>query len=171
MTDVITGEYSRWRSNLVDAHRLLKVAVWDTGPERPVKPAKPVPPKAPHGSIEADIAAIELKEAIANYDAQLAHYIAQLKDHDAWHARHSGPVILEMWSCDWKDAARHDTTATAEGRQHRRRYYRYDPRAQHQGLPVGTAPGRSHAEQIERRAAADQALEVAQASDPEFGSY
>jgi hypothetical protein len=37
------------------------------------------------------------------------------------------------------------------------------------GLPADVAPGRSHAEQIERQAADAQAAETARRNDPFFG--
>lgn len=171
MVDVVISQHARYRNSLLDTFASLRVGVWDIGPERPIKPAKPVMSKtARPGSVEYDIEQIELRSAVENYEKQLTHYLAQLKDHDSWHRRHSGPVVSEMWSVDWRDAQRHDTAATAEGRQRARRYYRYDPKAPRLGLPVGVEPGRSHAEQIERHAADVQALEVVKADDPQFGS-
>jgi hypothetical protein len=77
MTEVIIGEHSRYRNNLIDIHQSLKVHVWDIGHEKPIPPAKPVPAKVPPGSIEADIEAIALREAVANYEKLLTAYIAQ----------------------------------------------------------------------------------------------
>lgn len=171
MAEVVTGEHSRYRSNLIDYHRTLMVGVWDIGPEQPHRPAKPVVSKeAPPGSVEYDIEQIKSRSVVENYEKQLAHYLAQIKDHDGWHVRHSGPVIMEMWSCDWADAQRHDSRAVAEGRQHKRRYFKFDPRAPRQGLPVGIEPGASHREQLTRQEQSHQALEIAKANDPEFGS-
>jgi hypothetical protein len=168
MAEVIVSEHVRYRSTLNDAMPSLKTRVWDTGPQRPVPPARPVPPKGLHG-IEADIAAIELKEAVANFDVQLTRHVALLKEHDIWHARHSGPVVLEMWVVDARDAIRHDTRAVGEGRQSKRRYFIYDQKKPRQGLPVGVEPGASHAEQIERQADDAAALAEAKRADPVFG--
>jgi hypothetical protein len=169
MTEVVTGEFSKYRSSLLDDHRLLKVLVFDIGSERPVPPVRPVPRKLPPG-LEADIEAISMKEAVANYERQLERYVAELKEHDSWHARHSGPTIIEWWTVDWRDAATYDARAVAEGRQRRRRYYEYRPQARNMGLPADVVPGRSYAEQVERQAAQAETAAAARRDDPEFGS-
>jgi hypothetical protein len=171
MAEVITGEHSRYRSNLIDVHASMKILIWDIGPERPVRPAKPVPPNAPPDSVEALIAGIELKEAVANFQQQLEHYVVLLKAHDSWHAQHNGPTVILQWSCDARDTFANDGRAVAEGRQHKRRYYRYDPRAPRMGLPVGVEPGASHQAALERQAADDHAHEEARRNDPVFGEH
>jgi hypothetical protein len=170
MAEVITGEFSKYRSNLLDIHQSLKVAIWDVGPEKPVRPAKPVVSKeARPGTVEYDIEQIELRSTVENYEKLLASYLAQLKDYEQWHQAHSGPVTFVQWSCDWVDTQRHDSRAVAEGRQRARRYHRFDPRAPRQGLPVGAEPGASHREQVIRREEAEQAAEAARRNDPFFG--
>jgi hypothetical protein len=169
LTEVITGEFSKYRSNLLDIHQSMKVRVWDTGPEKPVPPARPVPAKVLAGTIEHDIEAIALREAVANYEKLLGSYVTLLRDHDGWHSRHSGPVVFEQWSCDAADTFRHDGRSVAEGRTRARRYYKYDARAPRMGLPVGVEPGASHREQVMHQAAQAEAAEAARKNDPFFG--
>jgi hypothetical protein len=168
--DVQTGEFTRYRNSLLDEQASLKVLVWDVGPEKPHRPAKPVVSKeARPGSVEYDIEQIELRSVVENYEKILGAYLASLRDFESWHQRHSGPILLTQWTCDARDTFRHDSRAVAEGRQNKRRYYRYDPKAARLGLPVGIEPGRSHAEQIARQADDAAALALAKAADPVFG--
>jgi hypothetical protein len=86
MAEIRTGEFSRWRNDLVDAHQSLKINLWDCGPERPTRPAKPVVSQAARsGSVEYDLEQIELRSAVENYEKTLAIYLANLLlDRPGW---------------------------------------------------------------------------------------
>jgi hypothetical protein len=174
MAEVVTGEHSRYRNNLIDAHRESQVVLWDCGPEKPRSPVRPIAPKGMAGDAEYDLAVIELKEKLEDYEAALKRYKRDQEDFEHWHAKNGGPIEFQMWSCDARDALEHDARAVHEGRQSRKRYYlssktRGYAHLANNGLPAGVTPGRGHEANLDRQAADDQALARARREDPVFG--
>jgi hypothetical protein len=123
MAEVITGEYSKYRSTLLDIHQSIMVVLWDCGPERPTPPERPETPRGKAGDPQYDLAVIELKEKIEDYEVALKAFGAALRHHEAWWRRHGGPVEQTFWSCDARDALANDARAVQEGRQTRARWY------------------------------------------------
>ena len=174
MAEIITGEFSRFRSNLIDYHRAMQVVLWDCGPEQPRPPERPIAPKGVPGDPEYDLAVIELHDKLEQYEAELKAYGTAKREHEIWWQKNGGPVEFQQWSCDARDALQHDANAVHEGRQSRRRYYlssktRGYQHLENHGLPPGVTPGRGQDQNLARQAADDQALAVARREDPVFG--
>jgi hypothetical protein len=70
MAEVITGEFSKYRSNLIDHHQSMMVVLWDTGPEPPRPPQRPDAPRGKAGDPEFDLAVIELHDKLEDYEAR-----------------------------------------------------------------------------------------------------
>jgi hypothetical protein len=165
-------------------HDLQKVILWDIGPEKPKAPQRPpLPKKQAEGDPEYDLAKIEFNDQLAQYDADLRRH-GQLKtEYQKWEREIGGPIELEFWSVDARDALVRDAAAVKDGRQSRLRYFvststrgytdnpnrrgeRYLP---NRGLPEGMSPGRGQAELARRRAVDDAELADAMRADPVFG--
>jgi len=175
MSEVRTGEFSKWRSNMLDEHALLKVWLWDIGPEKPVAPERPIAPRGQAGDPEYDLAVIELRDKLAGYEARLKEYGRRKDEFADWEIRVGGAIEVLFWSTDARDALANDQRVVAENRQSRRRYYVSSRTRGHsglanQGLPPDVKPGRAHAENLERQAAGDAALQQARRDDPVFGA-
>ena len=174
MAEVRTGEFSKYRSNLIDHHRAMMVVLWDTGPERPKPPARPDAPRGKAGDPEYDLAAIEFHDKLEQYEIDLKAYGAAKRDHEIWWRKNGGAVEFQMWSCDARDALEHDANAVSEARQHKRRYYissktRGYQHLENRGLPPGIEPGHGQDQNLKRQANDDRALAIARREDPVFG--
>lgn len=174
MAEVITGEHSRYRNNLIDMHRSMQVVLWDCGPEKPKPPVRPDAPRGKSGDPEFDLAAIELRDKLEQYESDLKAYGAAKREHQTWWQTNGGPVEFQRWSCDARDALMHDARAVQEGRQSKRRYFissktRGYGNLENHGLPPGVMPGHGHEANLDRQAADDQALAMARQQDPVFG--
>ena len=126
----------------------LRVRFWDLGPDKP--PKQPVAPKllAP----DDPIAKLEYEEAAAVYVAELQSYRSQKSAYDKWMAEMGGPVEVEMWSVDARDAVQR-----APGRFVKR-------------LPKGMQPGHGHAENLRRKEEENAEFRRVAATDPIFGT-
>lgn len=160
---------------IANAQEISRVWMWDIGPERPVQPKRPPVPKGREGDPEFDLALIEFKEALADYEAAL-HTHKRLKvEYADWEKRMGGAIMLPMWSVDARDALERDGRAVDEGRQTRRRYYIASrTRGYHglpnEGLPEGHKSGHGHKENMRREREGQDGLMAARAADPVFGS-
>lgn len=174
MAEVQTGEFVKYRSNLIDALASMKVWLWDMGPEKPVAPKRPNVPKGKEGDPEYDLAVLEFKEQLELYEDALKRYRNQKVEFAAFNTQMGGPVEVLMWSCDAADALRRDAKAIDEGRQTRPRWcisartrgYQKLPNG---GLPEGVKPGHGHQANIERQIAGDKEFLAALKADPVFG--
>jgi hypothetical protein len=181
MAEVRTGEFSSYRSNLIDMHSDMKVWLWDLGPAKPVAPKRPDPPSGKQGDPEYDLAVIEFKESLENYEAALKAYAQSKKDYAHWERSEGGPIERMFWSCDAADALRNDAKAVEEFRQPDLRYYmsartrgwgeRFvkHPKLQRNGLPHGMTPGRGQQANLERQLAGEKEFVGILKSDPVFG--
>jgi hypothetical protein len=174
MAEIRTGEYSLYRSNLLDAHRDLKVVLWDCGPEGPVAPVAPTLPKGREGEPEYDLAKIQFARKLEAYRQALVQWEIDTVVFKDWATRNGGPVEQMFWSCDASDALQNDARSVKEGRQARRRWFvsartRGCERLPNGGLPEGFKPGHGHQANIERQIAGQADLLAAKAADPMFG--
>jgi hypothetical protein len=174
MAEVVTGEFSRYRSNLIDMHVDLRVYLWDCGPEKPVLPTRPKPPEGVEGDPEYDLAVLEFQEVFETYSAALKTHRQRVAEYADWELRHGGPIEHGFWSCDARDALQNDARAVAEGRQVRPRWHLssrtrgYEKLPNH-GLPAGMIAGRGHDANVERQRQGAELLEQARRADPVFG--
>src|SRR5262249_46602132 len=150
-----TGEFSKYRSNLIDAHAAMKVWLWDLGPEKPVAPKRPNVPKGKEGDPEYDLAVLEFKEQLEAYEDALKRYRNAKVEFADFQRIMGGPVEVLMWSCDAADALRNDARQiyheqdNPTGTQKRPRWVisartrGYD-KLPNRGLPEGMKPGHGH---------------------------
>jgi len=125
----------------------LRRKVWDLGPDKPVAPVKPDQPKT-----DDAIAKMEYEEAAELYVAAIKAFRAQKAAYDRWREINDGPVQIEMWTVDLRDAI-----ARAPGR--------YVPQ-----LPKGVKPGKGHFANLARQEAEDAEFRRVAATDPIFGN-
>jgi hypothetical protein len=132
----------------------LKAKVWDLGPQRPQQPIAPVMPERTAKMTDADFAILEIEyeDGLEDYKKALRAYSAARKEYDRWREQVGGPMVLDMWSVDSKDA-------TAR-----------DPNRYMLELPKGMKPGKAHMEQLERERAREEELAAAADRDPQFGT-
>jgi len=168
------GEFVKYRSDLIDDHAKMKVWLWDCGPEKPVAPRRPERPHGKPGDPEYDLAVIELREKLEEYDQALRAYSQAKKDFAEWEKKNGGPIETVFWSVDARDALANDKRAVDEKRQTRPRYcissrtrgYEKLPNA---GLPEGMRPGHGQAENLRRQMEGDAEFANALRRDPVFG--
>lgn len=171
----INGEVAvRNTGPLADARKAQEVWLWDCGPEKPKPPTRPETPSGKQGDPEYDLAVIEFKESLENYEEALKEYAAKKKEHAHWHKVIQGPVELVMWSVNARDALANDDRAVKEGRQEKLRYYissrtRGWSQAKNHGLPIGVKPGKGHQAALEREIAGEKEFVQALRNDPQFG--
>lgn len=174
MADVAIGEYVKYSNPLIEANASMRVWLWDCGPEKPVQPQRPEPPTGKQGDPEFDLATIEFREALENYDEALRRWGQEKKDYAEFQKRMGGPVEFWQWSVDARDSFRHDAKAVAEGRQKKIRYYLSSrtkgyEKLKNRGLPIGMKPGHGHQANLERQIAGDKEFLAALKADPHFG--
>lgn len=174
MAEIITGEFSKFRSNLIDAHAASKVWVWDCGPHEPHLPEAPEAPSGKDGDPKYDLAKLVYRRALKAYEGALEQYERDQKEFDAWKKHNGGPIELLMWSVDARDALQNDARAVKEGRQERHRYYvsartRGHEKLKNGGLPIGMKPGHGHQANVDRQLAGEKEFFAAMKADPQFG--
>lgn len=189
MAEVITGEFSKFRSNLIEAHADTMVWLWDCGPEEPELPEAPEPPEGKDGEPKYDLAKLQYKRKLKAYEAALEQYERDDKDYQSWHHNNNGAVEVMFWSTNARDALANDALAVKEKRQTQLRWYvssrtrgygngslAKDPHAktgkggiQANGLPIGTKPGKRNQENIDRQLAGEKEFVALLKADPHFG--
>lgn len=178
MADIQISEHTFLRGlpeGWANAQEAQKVVLWDCGPPKPEMPKRPKPPVGKDGEPEYDLAMIEFREALVDYEAGLRVYKERIAEHTAFHVRNGGPVEFVQWSCDAQDTLRHDGAAVDDGRQAERRYYissrtRGHAKLRNGGLPNGVKPGHGQAEQDERARQGGLDFETLRRADPVFGN-
>jgi hypothetical protein len=157
--------FTRINSNNQTDNASMMVWLWDLGPSKPVAPARPKPPKGQEGDPEYDLAMIEFREAMADYEVALkAHKQAKL-DYADFETRYGGPYEFQQWSCDAADTLARDTKRYCISS--RTRGYEKLP---NKGLPKGMTPGHGQAENMRRAQEAAVDFEALKRSDPVFGN-
>jgi hypothetical protein len=175
MAEVTTGEFSKYRSSLIDAHGDMNWWLWDIGPEEPSLPEPPDPPEGKDGQPKYDLAKIQYKRKLKAYEAALEQYERDQIAYTKWARDVGGAIEIGMWSINAKEAIAHDVRAVAEHRQTKRRYYvsARTPGQSHlenAGLPSGMKPGRGQQANLERQAAGELEFSRVLRSDPVFGA-
>lgn len=138
----------------------LMVRVWDLGPAVPEAPVKPALPTGKEGSPEHDLALIDFKGALADYETALKAFGQAKKDFAAWQATYGGPYESEMYSVDAREAL-----AIAPDR-----YLVSDDRLPNHGLPKGRKAGKWHHEEKQRQEELRRHTARQLDRDPVFGS-
>lgn len=174
MATVRTGEFSSYRSDLIDAHAQMKVWLWDCGSEEPHLPEAPDPPHGKKGDPKFDLAAIKYRRALKDYEAALEAYDVAVIEFKKFQRDKGGPVEFMQWSCDAKDTFKNDAKAVAEGRQKKARYHlssrtRGYEKLPNGGLPEGMTPGHGQQANLERQIAGEKEFLAALKADPVFG--
>lgn len=179
MAEVITGEFTKYRSNLIDMHATMKVWLWDVGPEEPVMPEPPDPPSGKDGEPRYDLAKIHYKRQLKAYEDALLQFERDEVEYKRWQRDQGGPVEVLMWSVDARDALTNDhkqvkSEDNPSGRQTRPRYCISSRTKGHEhlknhGLPKGMRPGHGQQANIERQVAGEREFLAAMKSDPVFG--
>jgi len=174
MAEIVTGEYSRYRSNLIDAHADSKVWLWDCGPEKAKKPTSPAKPVGLAGDPDYDLAVIEWREELEKYEADLKAYKVAMREFEDWEKRMGGAIERIFWSTNARDALANDARAVEEGRQSKPRWFissrtRGHEKLRNRGLPVGVKPGHAHQAEVDRQIAGDKEFIAALKADPQFG--
>lgn len=114
----------------------LRVRLWDLGPRRPAMPTPAEAPTGNEGTVEHDLAMLEFEQnAERQYQDALQAYRRAKKEWDDFERRQGGPVEIEMWSVNAREAMERD------------------PERYVLELPPGLRPGHGHADN-QRRAAA-----------------
>ena len=134
----------------------LKVKIWDLGPTRPAAPEAPIAPvetdfKGATRIADFAVAQVKFEDALVDYKTALRAYAAEREAYDKWRRETGGPVEIEMWSVNAKEAELRDP----------KRYTRK--------LPKGHKPGHAHLENERRATARKQEEAVAAQKDPHFG--
>lgn len=138
----------------------MMVRVWDLGPSVPDTPDKPALPTGKEGSPEHDLALIDFKAAIANYETALKAFGQAKKDFAEWQKTYGGPYEKEMYSVDAREALEIEPE----------RYLVSDDRLPNHGLPKGRKPGKWHHEEKQRQEELRRFTAQQRARDPVFGS-
>jgi hypothetical protein len=174
MAEVVTGEFSKYRSNLLDMHADMKVWLWDTGPTEPDLPDAPDAPTGKEGDPKYDLAKLVYKRKLKGYEDALLKYERDLAEYKDFQKRYGGPIEVLQWSCDARDTLKWDALAVAEERQAEPRWHlsartRGHEKLKNMGLPPGMKPGHGHQAAIERQIAGEKEFVAALAADPVFG--
>jgi hypothetical protein len=165
-----TGDFAAMAGNWGMSH----VIMWDCGPPEPQPPKRPKPPKGTEGDPEYDLALVEFREQLGEYELALQAYKQAKLDYAAFQKRYGGPYEIPMWSADANDALDRDQRAVKEGRQAELRYFissktRGYEKLKNGGLPKGKEPGHGQAENLRREAESNSELAAAMRADPVFG--
>lgn len=127
-----------------------KVELWDLGPQfAPKPPAAPEEPdKAKLRGAELAAAEVAYEDACDHYRDQLRAYNEARKAHRAWQEKNGGPVKVEFWGVDAREAME------------------LEPDRYILDLPRGARPGKAQLEAEERQAAEIEELKKAASLDP-----
>lgn len=156
--------FTRITSNNAADNASMKVWLWDLGPSKPEAPKRPKAPVGKEGDPEYDLAMVDFREALGDYETGLKAYKQAKLDYADFEKRFGGPYEILMWSCDASDAL-----DRAPKRYHISARTRGHEKAKNGGLPAGVQPGHGHAENLRRMAEGDADLAAAMRRDPVFG--
>lgn len=151
-------------NNEVDNQSMI-VVLWDLGPSKPVPPERPTPPKGEIGDPLHDLAVIEFKQELEDYEAALKTFRQAKTEFADFQKRYGGPIEIERYSCDAQDALDRDSkryVISSRTRGHEK--------LKNRGLPIGVKPGHGQDENMRRRAEGEADLEQLRRADPVFGT-
>lgn len=159
---------------MADRERSM-IFVWDCGPAIPEAPKRPVAPKGKEGDPEHDLAVVDFRQALVEYENDIKTYGARKTEYAQFQKQWGGPYEIKFWSVDARDALERDKNAVDEGRQPGKRYYISSRTRGYDGLPNGGLPGNlkpgaGHFENLRREREGDADVEAARRADPVFGT-
>jgi hypothetical protein len=198
MSDVIyQGEFSKVTNSLGPELAKTHVIMWDIGPHKPIAPKRPKTPTGKLGQPDFDLAMVEFKEQLEDYEAELKAYSRAKQEYAAWQKNEGGAIERVMWSVDAFDALERDAAtapivtvpvidadgntvldeATGEPKTKEVKMLRYyisastrgHERVKNHGLPDGAKPGKGQAENMRRQREGEDEFLRARAADPVFG--
>jgi len=179
MAEYKVSDHTKLTGGGVDFQAMIpqnsKVWLWDCGPPKPEMPKRPVPPKGEEGQPDHDLAMIEFREQIIDYEGALKDYRARKIEYDKFQADYGGPYERECWSADATDALTRDENAVKAGRQAALRWFISSRNhgwghLKNSGLPNGMKPGHGQAELKRREAEGEADLAALRRRDPVFGA-
>ena len=161
-------------AGMADRERSM-VYLWDCGPANPKAPVRPSAPKGKEGDPDFDLAMVDFRKAILDYEDALKAYGVNKAEFAQFDRQWGGPYEIRMWSADAKDAFANDQRAVDEGRQPQKRFFisartRGYEKLPNGGLPGNLKPGRGHFDNLEREAAGEAEGEAMRRADPVFGN-
>lgn len=157
--------FTKVTSNNEADNQTMMVWLWDLGPDKPVIPVKPAAPVTKEGTPAHDLAMIDFREAIADYEAGLKAYKAAKAELVDFEKRFGGPHEIQQYSCDAQD-----TLARAPKRYCISSRTRGHEKLKNRGLPIGRTPGHGQAEQERREREGEAEFEAIRRADPVFGT-
>src|SRR5271157_1296862 len=160
MADYEVSAHTKLTGGGVDFQAMIarsKVWLWDCGPPKPTMPVRPPAPKGNDGEPAYDLAMIEFRDAIVDYETALKTYRTLKTEHDKFKADYGGPYEREFHSDDATDALTNDAAAVKAGLQAALRWFISSRNhgwghLKNNGLPHGMKPGHGQAE-LKRREA------------------
>lgn len=145
---------------LVADQQSMMVKLWDLGPGEAAIPTRPELPQGKEGSPQYDLAMIDFRADLANYETALKAHGQATKDFAAWQATYGGPYEIEMYSVDAREALEIAPD----------RYLVSDDRLPNHGLPKGRKPGPWHHAEQQRQEDLRRFSAQQRQRDPVFGS-
>jgi hypothetical protein len=142
----------------------MYVWLWDLGPLKPVVPVKPKAPLTKDGTPDHDLAMIDFRQAIADYEADLVVYKKANEEYIRFQRVNGGPIELMRYSVDaddilMRDPKRYCISSRTRGHS----------ALKNRGLPPGVRSGHGQAAQELRERQGEADLQVLRRSDPIFG--
>ena len=150
--------------DLISHQQRQNVVLWDLGPPKPAPPKRPDAPQGRRGDPAYDLAMIEFKETLDEYEAALKQHKADKAEYAKWQKDMGGPIERAWYSVDANDALARDPkryciSASTRGYE----------KLPNRGLPEGMKPGHGQAEQRRRAQEMDADMAAALQADPVFG--
>lgn len=145
---------------LLQDQQTMMVRLWDLGPSESEIPGKPELPTAKEGSPAYDLAMIDFRADLANYETALKAFSKAKKDFAEWQATYGGPYEVEKYSVDAREAMQIEPD----------RYLVSDDRLPNHGLPKGRKPGHWHIAEVQRQEEMRRFTAQQRDRDPVFGS-
>lgn len=159
------GEFTRVTNSLAPELAKTYVILWDIGPSKPAAPDKPTLPKGKEGDPEFDVAMVEFREALEEYQLAYKAFIQAKIDYAKWQKDQGGAIELRMFSCD-----AHDALARDPDRYHISASTRGHEKLKNHGLPKDHKPGKGQEENVRRAQQGEAEFNAARAKDPVFGN-
>lgn len=147
-----------------DRH-ISKVVLWDKGPPPPEAPKRPIVPEGKIGEPKYDLAMIEFRLAMDDYEKALLAFRRARAEYAEFQEKEGGPYEFSQPSCFAtetlsRDPNRYCISSSTRGYEGLKNL----------GLPVGEKPGHGHFERIRRAKEGDADAAAERRTDPVFGS-
>lgn len=145
---------------------VMHVWLWDLGPAKPVAPVRPKAPTEKEGTPAYDLAMVDFREAIADYEAALKIHKLARDAYLDFERRFGGPHEIMQFSCDAQDTLVRDPKRYCVSSR-----TRGSSSLKNRGLPIGVKPGPGQAEQERREREGESELAAIRRADPVFGTH